>query len=444
MSVAAGLLAAAVLAVAAPAPSVEVRDVSGEKPPAVNVVLRVSDDQGNPVAGLDAKSFDVFEDGTRVPEVAVRQSHPDELPIAVSILLDTSGSMRPEDLEGAKTGARAVLATLTPEDVSEIVSFDSEVKVVDPFDSEAPGSLTALQRLRNGNTRLNDALSEAIDRINSVEASKRVIIVLTDGLDEKSLTPADAVTNKVEGAGVTVHSIALGDRFDPGFVRHLSEVSGGTFRQTADPGQLKGLYSSIASSLLTEYRLSYQSTAAAGKHELTIVARTPKGTASTGVDLQLGPTPEAKTDDDSGTSAVPMLLAGLLGLLAVVGVIAAVLIGRRSRSVPPTAIPVAQPVPLSASGSLTSYHLLGPFGAFPIAGTATLGRDPSAAIVVDDDTVSRAHARLSEQVGGVLVEDLGSSNGTTINGVPITQQLAQPGDRVAFGDVQLELRAPTR
>ncbi len=65
-----------------------------------------------------------------------------------------------------------------------------------------------------------------------------------------------------------------------------------------------------------------------------------------------------------------------------------------------------------------------------------VGRIDSAHLVLDDSTVSRLHARLTRGEGGVHVEDLGSREGTWINGVAVRgpHPLA-PGDTVAFGDV---------
>ncbi len=71
-----------------------------------------------------------------------------------------------------------------------------------------------------------------------------------------------------------------------------------------------------------------------------------------------------------------------------------------------------------------------------------VGRDPSAGLaLVDDDLVSRAHARLEPLVDGVAVYDLGSRNGTFVNGQPIEELVvARPGDRIVVGSTVLELR----
>ncbi|OGO47120.1 MAG: hypothetical protein A2Z30_04105 [Chloroflexi bacterium RBG_16_64_43] len=66
---------------------------------------------------------------------------------------------------------------------------------------------------------------------------------------------------------------------------------------------------------------------------------------------------------------------------------------------------------------------------------ATIGREASADIVIADPEVSRAHARLVLKQGGVIIEDLGSTNGTFVNKQRITAPRAiSPGDEITLGE----------
>jgi pSer/pThr/pTyr-binding forkhead associated (FHA) protein len=78
----------------------------------------------------------------------------------------------------------------------------------------------------------------------------------------------------------------------------------------------------------------------------------------------------------------------------------------------------------------------------PLDSVIDVGREPSLPLHLDEDTqVSRRHARISVQGGQVVVEDLGSTNGTYVNDQPISSPRAlSPGDKVRIGLTVLELR----
>jgi FHA domain len=75
-----------------------------------------------------------------------------------------------------------------------------------------------------------------------------------------------------------------------------------------------------------------------------------------------------------------------------------------------------------------------------LAAQLVLGRDEAADVVVDDPEISRRHAAMRPAGDTVEVEDLGSLNGTWVNGARIeTRVLLTPGDVVQLGTSQLEL-----
>lgn len=63
----------------------------------------------------------------------------------------------------------------------------------------------------------------------------------------------------------------------------------------------------------------------------------------------------------------------------------------------------------------------------------TLGRDVASSIVIDDDLASRHHARIRPTTRGWVIEDLGSTNGTRVNGFRSSVQLLTDGDHVTVG-----------
>ena len=72
-------------------------------------------------------------------------------------------------------------------------------------------------------------------------------------------------------------------------------------------------------------------------------------------------------------------------------------------------------------------------------GATTVGRDPSAGIMLEDDSVSRIHARLEARAGELVVTDLKSRNGTHVGDAPVLQASLAPDDTVRFGDVEFRV-----
>ena len=68
-----------------------------------------------------------------------------------------------------------------------------------------------------------------------------------------------------------------------------------------------------------------------------------------------------------------------------------------------------------------------------------IGRSEACDLVLGDQTVSRRHAQLSRTSVGWLLSDLGSTNGTRVNGWRVKQVRVRPGDRVQVGRVRLRV-----
>jgi hypothetical protein len=85
--------------------------------------------------------------------------------------------------------------------------------------------------------------------------------------------------------------------------------------------------------------------------------------------------------------------------------------------------------------------LLGPFGRYELGKeVVTLGRLPANTIVIDDSNASGRHAEVWPDGAGYMLVDVGSTNGTTLNGQPLRPHAPQPlrdGDVITIGQVRV-------
>jgi hypothetical protein len=75
----------------------------------------------------------------------------------------------------------------------------------------------------------------------------------------------------------------------------------------------------------------------------------------------------------------------------------------------------------------------------PVHGTVTIGRAPECSLSLDEPGLSRMHARLMPTDHGLLLEDMGSSNGSTINGHRVLRGEVRCGDEIGFDTLRFRL-----
>lgn len=72
---------------------------------------------------------------------------------------------------------------------------------------------------------------------------------------------------------------------------------------------------------------------------------------------------------------------------------------------------------------------------------ATIGRLPDCEILLSDSNVSRHHAEIRPRGDGFVLVDLGSTNGSKVNGVRVTERVLRDGDELTFGNTRLHFEA---
>jgi len=74
----------------------------------------------------------------------------------------------------------------------------------------------------------------------------------------------------------------------------------------------------------------------------------------------------------------------------------------------------------------------------------TIGRAPDNMIIIEDGSVSSRHAQMEREGDNYRLKDLGSTNGTRVNGIPVKDQLLRFEDKVRFGGVESRFESDTQ
>ncbi len=238
------------------------------------VSLNVTVTEGSKyVTDLNQEDFSVYEDGVKQDVTFFNRSN---LPIALALLLDTSASMESK-LQTAQDAAIGFAKKLRPQDLAEVIDFDSRVVVLQNFTNSAGDLENSIRKTSaGGSTSLYNAIYIALKDLKKVvakspdEIRRQAIVVLSDGEDTSSLLPFEEVLDLAKRSETAIYSIGLRAGEGPatttrGFkeaefvLRQFSQETGG---RSFFPNQLSDLntvYGQIADELSSQYIVGYTS-----------------------------------------------------------------------------------------------------------------------------------------------------------------------------------------
>jgi Ca-activated chloride channel family protein len=223
----------------------------------------VVDEQRRLVTNLERAAFTVFEDG--VPQ-ATTSFHRDDVPVALGIVIDNSGSMR-DKRDKVNQAVLNLIRAGNPNDETFVVNFSQEPYLDQDFSSNVDLLQQALQKASTqGSTALYDAIvASSVHLNNNPRVERKILLVITDGRDNASQqTLQEAMRRLQQENGPTLYAIGLlGDELqksDSGPLRSLSESTGGVsfFPQSLD--EVDDITRTIARDIRSQYTIGYKPT----------------------------------------------------------------------------------------------------------------------------------------------------------------------------------------
>ena len=228
----------------------------------VSVFANVTDRTGAIVGDLTKQDFAVTEDG-RPQQIAVFEKQ-SELPLNLTLAIDTSGSVQKDLSEEAAAARRFAHAIVRPQDQMSVMQFATEVSALTPFTNKLKTIDSALGKLRGGwATALYDAIYQGSQRLGATEGRK-VLVVISDGDDTAKNNDYNDALEQALRNEVMIYSLidvpieASAGRSTGGehALITLAEQTGGKYFYVADGG-LDKAFAKVSDDLRTQYLIGY-------------------------------------------------------------------------------------------------------------------------------------------------------------------------------------------
>lgn len=262
-------------------PSAQPQDTDEQERVTIRLVrlpITVLDKKGQPVSGLSASDFQIFED-KRPQTIEGFIDEREQLPIYVGVLMDTSSSTAGK-LKFEQEAAMNFIHTVVRlrKDKVAFVTFDDDVTLRQDFTDKLDLLDRAVYSVKKpgSQTALYDAVWRFCDeKFRSLGSGRRVLVVITDGDDtysrarlqdaidlaQRTETVVFAISTKAGFAG-TVPGVEAGTVLDGGDkdLVKLCEKTGGKAFFTGDFLELERSFTKIAKELRSQYLLTYKPT----------------------------------------------------------------------------------------------------------------------------------------------------------------------------------------
>lgn len=253
-------------------PQLRITQVDNSKFPNVTVYISSTNSAGEPV-GVDPSQIQIYENGQLMQladvqgggEAVGQQS----IPVTTMLVMDISGSMdKNNKLAAAKDAAKSYVDQMRSGDQAGLITYDTQVYTVQSITADKTALTNAIAGLKTGSdTAMYNALVQAEKALEGV-SGRKAIIVLTDGLDNRSQSKPEDVINGIGQSGLTISAVGFGDAstrgqsgLDESALKFLAEKSGGVYGYANNADVLKALYQQQSRALQSEYKVTYVSPA---------------------------------------------------------------------------------------------------------------------------------------------------------------------------------------
>ena len=354
---------------------------------------------------------------------------------AILFLVDVSDPKRKNTVEKKNVAIiNEMLAAQKPYEKIGIAVFDSDLEVLVPISADQAATKEAVKNIKASGqaTEFYKNILSAIEILKKTDATRKALVILSDGKDEdRAYTPQDVIA-AAKSAGVVILSLGYLEKpTDSPYLQNLQRLANDTFGvyYNATDSKFPPELATKPFAFVEEGgRVGFPYGENVGKKPVTITLGTK---SSKGLDLV------AEVDfPDNRTTLQKIIdfcksnwIELLSGLVAFIGLVVAIfLFIRHRRRNRPVKIVYAQ---LDEMDGLDTRHEL-------TKTASTIGRSKDNDIQLSNDSISAHHAEIHRRrEGDFYIVDLASSNGVYVNGNRVNQLELHDGDLIELGEVRL-------
>ena len=226
----------------------------------------VVDKNGHLVTDLNRDNVTVYENGVRQNISDIKH---EDVPVSLGLIIDNSGSMRTKRA-GVEAASLALVRDSNPDDEVFVVNFNDEPFLDLPnkknFTNNIQEMEEALTRIDSkGGTAMRDAIRTSIDHLlENANRDKKVLVLVTDGVDNASMIPQDKLIKAAQQSGVLIYAVGLledEDRSDAGKAKReltaLAEATGGEVYFPKEVSEVEPIAHVVAHDIRNQYTISY-------------------------------------------------------------------------------------------------------------------------------------------------------------------------------------------
>jgi Ca-activated chloride channel family protein len=229
----------------------------------VLVNVTVTDDWNRIVTGLEKDNFAISE-GNHIEEV--RHFASEDAPISLGVIFDMSGSMS-DKITKAREAVVEFFKTANPQDEFFMITFADRPELIADFTKsveDVQGKLVFT--VPQGRTAMLDAIYMGINKMKDAHNTKKALLIISDGGDNRSRYTENEIKSMVKEADVQIYSIGIftpnptqpEEAAGPALLSEISEVTGGRMFTINNPNELSDVATKIGIELRNQYVLGYR------------------------------------------------------------------------------------------------------------------------------------------------------------------------------------------